>query len=827
MYKSELLDSGSHLFHHQVVQFDGHQWAADDALLVYYVLEGECQVQYQQCAQQIHPQEIFFFPPNVPHTIYTEGSPVVYYCLSVTDTYFDSMAPELKGMGFDHFYVACNHSDRIYQELCHLISGVIYSLRANVRSSSLAQMTYVNQLVLFFYQEFHTEQVLGHSDYCAQRIQKILAFIQENYRKKLPLCTISREIGLHPQYFSAFFQKQFHTKYIDFLNRYRIHQSLQDLIHTDKNILEIALDHGFSNHKSYSNSFQRYCQMSPSAYRRKNRPGSKSLTERTPMGWLAPLYACYRQETVLAPRVSEQLLSVQMDIRASRPVAVDRRIQSIGIGSGYYLLQDQVYEQLKRVARECAFTHVHFRDVFCDMMNVYTEPQPDHPLYYWESLDLVLERILGLGFCPYIEIGYTPRELASSANMLGFSYHPYTGVPSSLSKYCALVRAFLQHCIQRYGMDSMKNWRFDFWNSANLQSSNGFWDGTQEEFFRFYRTVYRVFREVDPELKLGSPNFSLPDGISWYEAFFEMCCQKQIAPDFISIHLYSCFDDLAHFSGIFPYPPMTYNYLSLTNTDYLKNIIGFLKDVMRKYGFDHLPLLAGEWNITYYLQDLTRDTAFMAAYIAHSQLQMIGLLEGSSFFCLSDVNDQTRPSKMIFPGSSGLISRHGIVKPAYYAFYLLHKLDPDIIYLKPPCIITRSENGFHVLVYNISDYRKSGQGGQLEFLSDKRRYQVFHSTDPIAFHGSFSVPCGDYSIKTYLMDQEHGSPYDTWLRMGAPEPLNDETITALLHASFLYVHYDRQEHTDVISLEAKVKVHGILMFEIRHILDESCSPESR
>lgn len=815
MYQSDFLDSDSPFLSHQLIRFAGSLLTAEAALQVFFLLEGECLVQYHQSLQQIHAHDLFFFPPNTPYAIYTEDKNAVYYQLSISSNYFDSLAPGLSGMGFDHFYVGCNNDDPLYCGLRRLLSCIIFSSGPDKRISGLAQTTYVNQLVLFLYREFHTSEVSAYSDsYTARRVEQILSLIRQNYAGKLSLDIISKELGLHPQYFSSFFLKHFHVKYTDFLNHYRIRQSLEDLIRTDKSILSIALDHGFHSHKSYSNSFEKYFHMSPSAYRRRSLPGRGREPDAACMDYLAVLYPYYRQEEVLSPQVQTRMLSVELDIKGSKPIAMDRRIRSIGIGSGYYLLQDHVYGQLQRAAEECAFTHVHIRDVFCDMMNVYTEPRPDHPLYYWESLDLVLDRITGLGFYPYIEIGYTPRELASSPNMLGFSYHPYTSVPVSFPKYCGLVRAFLQHILQRYGLDSLKNWRFDFWNSANLQSANGFWDGTQGEFFRLYREVWKVFREVSQALQLGSPNFSLPDGIDWYKAFFEMCRQEQIAPDFISIHLYSCMDDLKHFSGIFPYPPMTYNYLSLTNTEYLKNITFFLKDVLKKYGFDHLPILAGEWNITYYLQDLTRDTAFMAAYIAHSHLQMAGLLDGASFFCLSDVNDQTRPGELIFPGNSGLISPQGIVKPAYYAFYLLHKLDPKILYLKPPCIVTKSRDGFHVLVYNISDYKKAGQNGQLEFLSDKHRYQMFQNSDTIAFHGSFPVPYGSYRIKTYLIDQEHGSPYDTWLSMGAPEPLSSETISALLHASFLDIHYSRQEDTDRITLGGKVKAHGVLMFEI-------------
>lgn len=136
--------------------------------------------------------------------------------------------------------------------------------------------------------------------------------------------------------------------------------------------------------------------------------------------------------------------------------------------------------------------------------------------------------------------------------MLGFSYHPYIGVPTSFQKYCDLVRAFLQHCIRRYGADSLQHWLFDFWNTANLQTANGFWVGTQEEFFHFYRDVWRIFQEVDPRLRLGTPNFSLPDGISWYEDFLQMCRHEHITPHFFPSICIPVLTTLSILRGFFP-----------------------------------------------------------------------------------------------------------------------------------------------------------------------------------------------------------------------------------------------------------------------------------
>lgn len=818
MYETYHMESAHHLYKHRIIQLKNSQLMIEPCIQICYILNGSCTIQFQQSRQQLGINDIFFFPANSPFTLVAETETISFYQILIQHEFFADSAPKSLNMTFDHFYIRHNKNNSIYNNLCHILSYIIFSISPANTFGQLTQQTYVNHLVICLYQEFGIPSENTKNDpYSGERIYQIINFIQNNYTKKINLETISKEIGLHPQYFSTFFQKNFHCKFIDFLNLYRINQSMQELIHTDRNILDIALTNGFQNHKSYANSFEKYYKESPSSYRKKAQYRQQFPDTQFTNTYLSSLYSFYKQYEPEVKPYSEQIFSLKLNLRHCPSVHKRIHMQSICIGSGFYLLQDNVYNQLKRIARECSFTHVHFRNVFEDMLNVYTEPQPNQPLYYWESLDLIIERIIHLGFYPYIEIGYTPRELASSSLMLGFGNHPYTSVPTSLEKYGQLVHAFLTHNLKKYGINSMAHWKFDFWNTANLASANGFWDGTKEQFFDFYIKIWHIFKNVHKELVLGTPNFSLPDGMEWYEDFFKRCKKENITPDFLSIHLYSCMDNLDTFNGIFPYPSTTYNYLSLTNTEYLKNIIYFLKNLLKKFKLESLPIIAGEWNITYYLNDLTRDTSFMATYIAHSYIQIMGLIDGISFFCLSDDNDQTRPSRMIFAGNSGLISRQGIVKPSYYAFYLLHKLDHNIIYKKQPCIITKNKDRFHILIYNLSDYQKSKASNELEYISDKHRYQIFCNTQTLVFQGTFDVPHGNYFIKSYMLDQQHGSPYDTWLNMGAPEPLDDEVTTALLHTPYMDIHYTYQNNTEQIYLEEQIQVHGILLFEIRKI----------
>ena len=216
MFQSNLLDSDSSLFSHQIVQFEGSQLTAETSLTLFFLLEGECLVQYHQSLQRIHAHELLFFPPNTPYGLYTEHQRAVYYQLSIHDSYFASLAPELADIRLEHFYLGCNSSDPSYCQLCRLLSCIIFSADPDKRTSALTRLTCINQLVLFLYRSFHASETAAHVDsYASQRIERILAIIREHYGDKLPSESISRELGLHPQYFSSFFQKYFHVKYTD------------------------------------------------------------------------------------------------------------------------------------------------------------------------------------------------------------------------------------------------------------------------------------------------------------------------------------------------------------------------------------------------------------------------------------------------------------------------------------------------------------------------------------------------------------------------------------------------------------------------------------
>ena len=78
------------------------------------------------------------------------------------------------------------------------------------------------------------------------------------------------------------------------------------------------------------------------------------------------------------------------------------------------------------------------------------------------------------------------------------------------------------------------------------------------------------------------------------------------------------------------------------------------------------------------LHDTTQSSSYIVKHVMDCQY----LMEGCSFWCFSDIFEESTFLPQPFTGSFGLMNIYGIPKPSYWAFYLL-KLLGDERYILP------------------------------------------------------------------------------------------------------------------------------------------------
>ncbi len=109
----------------------------------------------------------------------------------------------------------------------------------------------------------------GH-DKRVEGIKKTLTYIRENYKEKIYIRDLAKQVCMNEQYFCRFFKKAIGRSPIEYVNEYRIKQSLRLLEETDLPITEVCLECGYNNLGNFLREFRKYTDTTPLQYRKKS-----------------------------------------------------------------------------------------------------------------------------------------------------------------------------------------------------------------------------------------------------------------------------------------------------------------------------------------------------------------------------------------------------------------------------------------------------------------------------------------------------------------------------------------------------------------------------
>lgn len=98
-------------------------------------------------------------------------------------------------------------------------------------------------------------------------MQEVLEYLDANYMHPITLADAAREATMSLFHFSRFFKSISGMSYVAYLNRIRVNQAEHLLRSTDKSILDIALECGFSNIRTFNRVFKQLKERTPSELR--------------------------------------------------------------------------------------------------------------------------------------------------------------------------------------------------------------------------------------------------------------------------------------------------------------------------------------------------------------------------------------------------------------------------------------------------------------------------------------------------------------------------------------------------------------------------------
>lgn len=166
----------------------------------------------------------------------------------------NAMAPDLTGQP-DHFSrEGCTSGEAVTDDL----TSQLY-----IKSSLLRILAVLSAHQLFSPME-------KGDDKRVEGIKKTLTYIRENYKEKIYIRDLAKQVCMNEQYFCRFFKKAIGRSPIEYVNEYRVKQSLRLLEETDLPITEVCLECGYNNLGNFLREFRKYTDTTPLQYRKKS-----------------------------------------------------------------------------------------------------------------------------------------------------------------------------------------------------------------------------------------------------------------------------------------------------------------------------------------------------------------------------------------------------------------------------------------------------------------------------------------------------------------------------------------------------------------------------
>lgn len=110
--------------------------------------------------------------------------------------------------------------------------------------------------------------ILSQSDINHERSNKVFAYIVEHFRNTVSLKEAAQTIGMTSTAFCKYFKKTTRKTFIETVIDFRINYARQQLIETDKTIVNICFESGFRDMSHFYKTFTSRMEISPLNYRK-------------------------------------------------------------------------------------------------------------------------------------------------------------------------------------------------------------------------------------------------------------------------------------------------------------------------------------------------------------------------------------------------------------------------------------------------------------------------------------------------------------------------------------------------------------------------------
>lgn len=770
-------------------------------LELFYILRGEMEAKVDDYVYLMKPGDIVLINANKRHLMAAKSETVLGARFEID---FHLLAEHMGTMQLLFWCNTVADKNEAYKTLRNLLDRILerYFEKDNKDALYLDALYYETLYVLtsnFLVKTDEARAQFGDTQ-DSIRIQQIQNYIQANYQTQISLNDLAQRLFLSNAYLSKYIKKHMGLTFMEYLNNVRLFHAVDELLYTKKNITHIALDNGFPTSAAFTKAFRDTHREAPSEYRKMIQSKqeiveySRKLTEEERKR--VQEYLRYREHRDQPEGKDIKECFGDTKVMPSRLVHSQK---AISLGDAYSLLQSEVQNQFKEIRKETGVQCVRIWNLL-SRENCFDEKEG----YNFRKLDMVLDFLIENQMKPYLELGHKPSL---------FMYTPERSVKDKIEEseiyefdvFQEVIKALCLNLVNRYGVDEIETWYFEYWNNPKLKMTEE--DGT---YYPYFEMIYRTLKEISVDIKVGGAGFILGFETLQCRNIFRIWKKKKIQPDFLS---FCSFQYIALHEG-----GRRYGRKSI-DQNYMKNQVDIMREVMAECEFCPSEFHIDEWNFTISNRNVMNDSCEQGAYILKNLIEMDGVVDMMTYWHALDLYSDYYDTDAILNGDSGIISRDGIRKPSFYAFYFMNKLFTNVLCRNENAIITTNgRDRYMIACHNFKSLSSQYVFTEEDEIQIDELDNYVEDTNPLKLDIILNhVKDGSYMVKTYYVNKEHGSAQDIWKRMEYTKGLAREEIEYLKKSAIPSMEMKTlQVENGVLEIETVLTSQEIRLLDIQY-----------
>lgn len=690
----------------QSIQSVSSQQFAGTILL--FVVEGNFMVSMDGKDYHLQESDILMINRNTIYSISGDSNNVLV-SLSITNHFF-----KMQYEAYYHYIFECfsknidTGREEVLAQLRRLLAKIVISHLQKSEDSSVSVQSDLYQILLmmirFFKKSIPYQEQIELED---ERITRILNYIEHHYGEPLSLTDMANQEFLSSSYFSRYFKQFVGINFSKYLTSVRLKHSKEDLVHSSDSLFQIASRNGFTTAKQFALAFKSTYQQTPANYRKKhksaaliegdsarNNSGKSSILDSPEVLVKLTKYCDKEMNQSLLGNdfTSEKLLISPME-QTKNTLMHEKHIVFVGE------LKDVLNENIKK---QILMTHSSMKIDYIGIRNliggstILPEVNTDETISTTSSYansDLALRTIKELGFSVFLRINVN--------EILYFK------------DYFSRLKVFLNHTIQVFGKDFVKQWHILFYAPKETKLDPMILED-------LYGTLHGVFKKKSEHIQLG---VFLPfDEEKMKTVSSHMWVLKKAnSIDFISFDANRNtdinFDDTSD-----------QNFINSQN--YHINKTKKLKQFLQKNGI-RKPLFLDMWNTLTGDSRYINGTFFRAALIFNTVIELSQEVQGLGFWINNEIHERIHNSTDLVSDGLELFHYFNGKRPVYYAMFFKERLYGTILSEGENHLMTKNEDGYQIAVFHERNFNPRYSVDELFLRQHSKELQVtFDSLDP-------------------------------------------------------------------------------------------------